>query len=202
MLPFTTIVLAGGASSRMGEPKALLRFGTETLIERVVDRLAPTANEIVVVSGPHVRLPSLGSRARVIEDSTPLQGPVAGIQYGLQAARNEWSFVCGCDHPFIAPAVARLLVERAGADSGAVAVCDGSPQPLLAAYRKSVAAIAAELLASGERRASRLVEAAGLVEITGDDVLAVDPSGLSLFDVDTPEAYRRALALIAEDPTR
>src|SRR5437870_12517229 len=105
MEPFTAIVLAGGASARMGRPKALLPFGAETLIERVVRRLEPIAAEIVVVSGPHLVLPVL-RHARIVEDETPLQGPVAGILYGLRAARTDLSFVCGCDHPFLEPAVA------------------------------------------------------------------------------------------------
>ena len=194
MEPFTTIVLAGGASLRMGRPKALLPFGAETLIERVVRRLAGGSSEIVVVGGPHVRLPPLPDPIRVVEDEIPLQGPVAGILYGLAAARTELGFVCGCDHPFLEPAIGRLLAERTRDRDGAVVVSAGVPQPLLAVYRKRVATIATTMLASGERRAARLVELARLVEVSDEDVLAVDPSGLSLFDIDTPEAYREALA--------
>ena len=196
MEPFTAIVLAGGASARMGKPKALLPFGAETLIERVVRRLEAIASEVVVVSGPHLVLPALRT-ARVIEDEKPLQGPVAGILYGLRAARTDLCFVCGCDHPFIEPAVVRLLIERAAAARGAVAVFDGIAQPLVGAYRLSVAEIAASMLAAGERRAAALVRQAGLVEVPEEDLLRIDPSGRSFLDVDTPEAYKRALELIS-----
>ena len=54
-------------------------------------------------------------------------------------------------------------------------------------------AIAATMLASGERRAARLVEHARLVHVPAEELFAVDPSGLSLLDVDTPQAYRDAL---------
>jgi molybdenum cofactor guanylyltransferase len=196
MEPFTAIVLAGGASARMGRPKALLPFGAETLIERVVRRLEAIASEVVVVSGPHLVLPALHN-ARVIEDEKPLQGPVAGILYGLRAARTDLCFVCGCDHPFIEPAVVRLLIERAAAARGAVAVFDGIPQPLVGAYRQSVAEIAASMLAAGERRAAALVRRTGLVEVPEEDLLRIDPSGRGFLDVDTPEAYKRALELIS-----
>jgi molybdopterin-guanine dinucleotide biosynthesis protein A len=194
MEPFTAIVLAGGASARMGRPKALLPFGTETLIERIVRRLAPCSSEVVVVRGPHVRLPRLPDEVRVVEDEVPLQGPVAGIRYGLAAAHTEFGFVCGCDHPFLEPAIARLLAERTGDGDGAIVVWKGVPQPLLAVYRKRVATIAATMLASGERRAVRLVEHARLVEVSDEELFAVDPSGLSLLDVDTPQSYHDALA--------
>ena len=196
MEPFTAIVLAGGASARMGRPKALLPFGAETLIERVVRRLEAIASEVVVVSGPHLVLPALHN-ARVIEDEKPLQGPVAGILNGLRAARTDLGFVCGCDHPFVEPAVVRLLVERAAAARGAVAVFDGIPQPLVGVYRQSVAEIAASMLAAGERRAAALVRRAGLVEVPEEELRRADPSGRGFLDVDTPEAYNRALELVS-----
>lgn len=201
MEEFTTIVLAGGASFRMGRAKALLPFGGETLIERIVRRLQPVSREVVVVAAPHVPIPDLGAGVRVVEDETPLQGPLAGIFYGLQAARSEISFVCGCDHPFVAPAVARLLVDRAADRNGAVVLAEGVPQPLLGAYRKRVAAIAQSMLARGDRRASQLVETAALVEVAGRDLLAADPSGRSLLDIDTPQAYQKALDLMTQDPS-
>jgi molybdopterin-guanine dinucleotide biosynthesis protein A len=150
----------------------------------------------VVVSGPHLVLPALRN-ARIVEDEAPLQGPVAGILYGLRAAHTDLSFVCGCDHPFVEPTVVRLLLERAADARGAVAVFKGIPQPLVGAYRQSVAEIAASMLAAGERRAAALVRQAGLVEVTEEDLLRIDPSGRSWFDVDTPEAYKRALELIS-----
>lgn len=198
--PFTTIVLAGGASSRMGRPKALLPFGGETLIERVVRRMAEVSSEVIVVSGLHLSLPALPAAVRVVQDEEPLQGPLAGILYGLRAAASDVSFVCGCDHPLLAPEVARLLVERATGASGAVATWEGRAQPLVAAYRKRVAALAAELLARGECRALALVEQAHLVRVSREDLRAADPTGASFFDVDTPAAYAEALRRLSGDP--
>jgi molybdopterin-guanine dinucleotide biosynthesis protein A len=192
MKPFTAVVLAGGASSRMGSPKALLRFGKEALIERVVRRLKPIAAEVVVVSGPHLDLPPL-SGARVVVDDVPSQGPVAGILYGTRVAENEFLFVCGCDHPFLEPALVGLLVRRADGADGAVPVVAGVRQPLIAAYHRRIGLIAETLLASGERRATALMEHARLFEVTETELATADPSGLSFLDVDTPEAYRRAL---------
>jgi len=182
--PFSTIVLAGGASSRMGSPKALLRFGEETLIERVARRLADVSAEVIVVVGPHVPLPALPGGVRAVQDDRPLQGPLAGIFYGLRAASTDLCFVCGCDHPFLTPAVAQLLVGRAERD-GAVAVWDGREQPLVAAYRRGVAEIAGDLLAAGEHRPLALLERASLARVRARDLAAADPSGQSFFDIDT-----------------
>jgi molybdopterin-guanine dinucleotide biosynthesis protein A len=202
MEPFSAVVLAGGASSRMGSPKALLRFGRETLIERVVGRLKSIAAEVVVVSGPHLRLPPLPS-ARIVDDDVPLQGPLAGIVYGLRAARSEIVFVCGCDHPFLERALVKRLVEGAGCADGAVPIVAGVPQPLLAAYRKQrIEPIVATLLDSGERRARALVEHVSLREVTEADLALADPGLRSFLDVDTPDAYRRVLAMAEASETR
>ena len=198
MRRFTTIVLAGGASTRMGTPKALLPFGTETLIERVTRRLAEVSAEVIVVAGSHVRLPALPRSVRVLEDETPLQGPVAGILYGLRAASYETSFVCGCDHPLLAPAIARLLVEQSSGD-GAVAVWKGRLQPLVAAYQRHVADVAEAMLARGERRARALVENARLVRVLPEQWITADPSGRSFLDVDTPDAYADVLRLLSAE---
>jgi molybdopterin-guanine dinucleotide biosynthesis protein A len=176
----------------MGSAKALLPFGRETLIERVVRRLKPIAAEVVVVSGAHLDLPPLPG-ARIVVDDVPSQGPVAGILYATRAAANEFLFVCGCDHPFLEPALVTLLVRRADGADGAVPVVAGVRQPLIAAYHRRVGSIAEALLASGERRATALLERARLCEVAETELATADPSRLSFLDVDTPEAYRRAL---------
>ena len=53
------IVLCGGQSSRMGRPKALLPFGPEVMLERVVRILSAVARPIVVVAAPDQELPPL-----------------------------------------------------------------------------------------------------------------------------------------------
>ena len=197
MTGFGTIVLAGGASSRMGRPKALLPFGGETLIERVVRAMATVSEEVVVVTGPHVQLPSLPDDVRIIEDAEPLQGPLSGIWNGLSAAAHETSFVCGCDHPFLAPALATFLVERSLASPRAAAVWaswGGSLQPLIGAYRKAAILLVAEaMLASGKRRVIDLPSKTTIVTVPEAELRAIDPSGRSFQDIDTPEAYERAL---------
>ena len=196
MEPFTAIILAGGASARMGRPKALLPFGDETLIERVVHRLRPLAAHTVIAAGAHVAIPALDG-VRVVDDPTPLQGPLSGILNGLRAMSTDLAFVCGCDHPFLEPRLIELLVERSAAGPGAVALVADVAQPLLATYRSTVADVAAAMLAAGERRAVDLVRRARLTEVREAELLIADPSGASFVDVDTPQAYQDALARIA-----
>lgn len=180
----------------MGRPKALLPFGDELLVERIVRRFLAASREVIVVSSPHVSLPPLPSRAHVIEDEEPHQGPLSGLRYGLRATSTEVAFLCGCDHPFLALPVAELLVRRCAAApdaDGAWSSWNGSPQPLVAAYRTSILAIVEQMLASDERRIIRLPHRANVVEVSAVELRRADPSGRSFVDLDTPEDYARAL---------
>ena len=78
----TAVVLAGGKSSRMGRPKALLLFDGEPLIVHIVRALKHMFAEIVVVAAPEQELPDLP--VTLVRDEVAYQGPVGGIYYGLK----------------------------------------------------------------------------------------------------------------------
>ncbi len=191
--PLTTIVLAGGASSRMGSPKALLPFEGETLLERVVRRVSGLSSDIVVVTGEHVVLPALAPGVRVIVDEIPLQGPLAGILYGLRAARTDLCFVCSCDLPFLSPRLICALVELAAGFDAVVPRWERHLQPLLAVYRRRLLPIFEELLAAGRLGPAFILEHINGREVTSEEIERLEPGGASFFDIDTPESYEKAL---------
>jgi len=54
---FSAVLLAGGASARMGQPKATLRFGDAPLLERLVNELSREFAQVVVVAAPEKQEP-------------------------------------------------------------------------------------------------------------------------------------------------
>lgn len=193
--PVTAIVLAGGASSRMGSPKALLPFGKETLLERVIRRISEISTDIVVVTGEHVALPALPEGVRVVVDEIPLQGPLAGILYGLRAAQTDLCFVCSCDLPFLGGRLARALLDLAGDFDAVVPRWGQHLQPMLAVYRRRLIPVFEELLAAGRLGPSSVLERANGRELASEEIERIEPGGASFFDIDTPEAYEEALRL-------
>src|SRR3954471_11804693 len=89
--PPTAIVLAGGKSSRMGQPKALLPFDGEPLIVHIVRFLQKQFSDFVVVAPPQQQLPSLP--VTLVRHDVAYQGPVGRILSGLPAAQQEICFV-------------------------------------------------------------------------------------------------------------
>lgn len=159
--PTAGIVLAGGGSSRMGTGKAGLAWEGTTLLGRIVAVLLAAAGEVVVVRAPGQAMPPLPDGVRVADDARDGRGPLEGMRAGLGALRDRdaVAFVCAVDMPFIEADDVRAVLAALPHDADAAVVrAAGRPQPLAAAYRARVEGEVAALLASGERRATALLE--------------------------------------------
>ena len=146
----TLLVLAGGASRRMGRPKALLPFGGTTLIEHLIANLALAFAEILVSANT----PLLDGRYPLVADRHPGAGPLAGIEAGLKAARHELVFAVACDMPLLTPDLALTICAAAARHDAAVPRLSGRPEPAAAAYRRSAGPAITAALEAGRYRAA------------------------------------------------
>jgi molybdopterin-guanine dinucleotide biosynthesis protein A len=195
------IVLCGGKSTRMGSPKALLPFGPETMLQRVVRLLGSVVTPIVVVSSREQALPLLPGYVRIARDDREERGPLEGLRAGLSAlpASAEAAYVTSCDVPLIVPGFVNLMTELLGDHDIAVMDIDGFPHPLSAVYRRRLLPHVEALLASDRLRPVYLFEAVRTRRVTPAEVASVDPDLLTLRNLNTPEDYRDALALAGFD---
>ncbi|GIW71629.1 MAG: putative molybdenum cofactor guanylyltransferase [Planctomycetota bacterium] len=192
-------ILAGGASRRMGRPKALLRLGAETLLERQVRLLAPLVGELLVVGegleAAGVRVPA---PARAVGDGAwPRAGPLAGLVAALENSRARRLWCRGVDMPFVVPAVLGRLEELAVQAAGCAAVVpldrQGRPQPLAAVYVRELALPPlAAALARGERALLAAVGALQPLWVPAACLEPLDPELLSLRGLNTPAEYAAA----------
>src|SRR5690349_629710 len=83
-IPPAGIVLCGGKSSRMGRPKALLPFGPELMLQRVVRILSTVVAPIVVVAARDQELPSLSGDVLPARDEREGRGPLEGLLAGMK----------------------------------------------------------------------------------------------------------------------
>ena len=187
----TAIVLAGGRSSRMGTPKALLPFDNEPLIVHIVATLRRLFTEVVVVAAPGQDLPSMP--VTLVRDDVAYQGPVGGIFYGLTAAGGEVSFVTSCDSAFLNSDLISHLLSQVSQYDVVVPYWQGRLQPLHAVYRRSVLPLLEAQLARGELRPVSLFDKVRTLRIDEDEIRRFDPEGLSFFNMNTPEDYAEAL---------
>jgi molybdenum cofactor guanylyltransferase len=185
------VVLAGGRSSRMGTPKALLLFDDVPLIVHVVTALRRLFAEIVVVTAPGQDVPSMP--AKIVRDEVAYQGPVGGIYYGLAAADGEAAFVASCDSAFLNLDLISYVLSQLPEHDVVVPHWEGRFQPLHAAYRRSVLPLVEAQLARGELRPIQLFDRVRTRTIDEGEIRRFDPEGRSFFNMNTPEDYAEAL---------
>jgi len=190
------IVLCGGKSSRMGAPKALLPFGPELMLQRVVRLLRQAVEPIVVVAAADQELPELPADVIVVRDRREYRGPLEGIAGGLAALPPdcEAAYATGCDVPFLEPRFVRRVLELLGDDDVAVPRTEGFYHPLAAVYRRSVLPHVERLLADDRLRAADLFDLVPTREVSAAELSEVDPKLATLRNLNLPEEYQAALA--------
>jgi molybdopterin-guanine dinucleotide biosynthesis protein A len=195
------VVLAGGRGSRLGVPKAGLSLGDATLLARTVAELKRGFAKVIVVAGsPQLQQPWLGALAgvQILFDPAPYPGPLSALGHGLRATRAAIVFACGCDLPFLRVELAAGLCDLLEPSYQAVAArVQGRPQPLCAAYRRAdtVAAIDA-MAAAKQSRLRALLERLATRWVEEGQLRKLDPELASFFNLNTPEDYLRALAVL------
>ena len=219
----SAVLLAGGRSSRMGRPKALLDLGGEPMIARVARALEASCDELVVVAAAADRpgetatadelraaLACTGFARRadalgMARDLAEARGPVAGLAAGLAAARGRWAIVVPCDLPFLSPSLVAGLFATAEAGrpraaSTPVAVIPrrgGDWEPMPAVLDRAVfARLYAEQLERGELRPTARFSDPDVIALEGDALDRLDPGGASFLGVNDAREYARARDLL------
>ena len=203
ILPVSAIILAGGLSRRMGQPKALLKIDNCTILERIIRQLQGTFDNISVIAAPAESepFPIAGllapiSGVRLLRDETPFQGAATALLIGLRAARHEIVFACSCDLPLLTSSLAQALCGMLDDFDAVIPAISGSPQPLCAVYRRGVAGIFAERLDAGERRLTRIAAGLNAYCPSETEMRRIDPDLKSFLNVNTPDDYAHVLAML------
>lgn len=184
------LILAAGASSRMGSPKALLEYRGETFIHRLVRVLSAVCDPVIVVLGYHAdTLRPAISDATIVVNPAPERGQLSSLQRGLAALpANAEGFLFT---PVDSPAVEAATLERLAA-----AFRRRDPSTLLVIPRfagKHGHPVFASRAIANELSALPLTAQARDVihgHVADTFYIDVDDPGI-LTDIDDREAYRR-----------
>jgi len=189
------IVLCGGESTRMGVSKAMLPFGPETMLQRVVRIVREVVTSVVVVAADGQPLPELPTDVIVVRDERPGRGPLEGLRAGLKAlpATVDAAYVTSCDVPLLEPAFIRQMLEFAESHDVAVVEIDGFTHPLSAVYRRTVLPHVEDLLARDRLRLAFLLDRVDARRVRREEIKA-DPELRTLRNVNTREDYERTLS--------
>lgn len=146
------VVLAGGASRRMGRDKARLEVDGTTLAARAAERLGKVCAEVLLADGGKRSVPGL----RSIRDRDGA-GPIAGILAAAELYPDRDLLVLACDLPQVPVALLERLVRPFEGDA-LVPRWRRGIEPLCARYRPAALAGFAERAESGRYALHRLLE--------------------------------------------
>jgi len=193
----TGVIQAGGRSTRMGgEPKALLELGGKRIVERVVNALAATLDDLLVVTNTPERYEFL--HLPMVGDRYPDGGALGGIFTGLAAAAGDAAFTVACDMPFLHPDVVRLVLARAGEGDVVIPRVDGQYETMHALYAKACLAPMEARLRAGQLKITGFFPDVRVLEIGADAVSRHRVPAIVFMNVNTPDELARARALASE----
>lgn len=168
----TGIVLAGGQGRRMGGvDKGLQPLRGRTMVEWVLERLAPQVDEILINANQNLAAYARFGHRVVSDEVGGFAGPLAGLHAGLTAASQPLAVTVPCDSPFLPrDLVARLraALEAQGAEL-AVAKTGAQPHPVFALVRTTLRANLEAFLAAGGRKIDAWYAPLRVAEVAFDD---------------------------------
>lgn len=150
-------VIAGGASTRFGSPKAFAKVGGERVVDRVLHALRSVCAEedIVCIANDPVLAAGIGLPSR--PDVIAGIGALGGIHAALAWAREREHagiLAVGCDMPFIEPRLLHALLAHTAAVDAVLPASEGprGVEPLCAWYGIGCVPAIEAAVARGDRR--------------------------------------------------
>jgi molybdopterin-guanine dinucleotide biosynthesis protein MobB len=185
-------LLAGGRSRRMGHDKARAEFAGATLIEWLLDRVAPAFPSVFVVAKDVARFRDLG--VPVVADARAADSPTVGVYTAVLASPSPRTLCLGCDIPFVTTALLEELAERSASFDAVVPRDESGLQPLCAVYARQTLTALEQMLDADERRIDLIFERVKTNYLDVTDGRFGEPRQLFL-NVNTPSDLQAARRL-------
>jgi molybdopterin-guanine dinucleotide biosynthesis protein A len=191
-------ILAGGHSRRMGRDKTRLSLGTTSLIGRVAAAAAPLGAPCMLIAGDAAPFADL--HLPVHADLRPGLGPLGGLHTALSLAPGDPVLLLASDLPFITADFLRFLLQETGSHQVLVPRGADGLHPLCAVYARSCLPAVERALDRGELQMVAFFPEVDAHVLPYHRWQRFDPHRLLLTNLNTPEDYRRAQALVEGEP--
>jgi molybdopterin-guanine dinucleotide biosynthesis protein A len=197
--PFTVAIIAGGKSTRMGTDKAFVRLDGKPLIAHVLARVATLgAAAMILITNHPDSYGSLG--LPMFPDVIPDKGSLGGIYTALTVSQHAYTQVIACDTPFVQPELlAHLLTLREGHEV-IVPTVKGYPQGLHGLYHKACLGPMRERMDANRLNVIGFYPQVRVRTVDEAEYEPFDPTGVSFFNVNTPDQLAYAVRIVAGDP--
>lgn len=177
----------------MGEDKALKPFLGRPLIQRVIERLAPIADELLVTTNQPQDYAFLNQR--LVPDLKPGRGALGGLYTAIASASNPSVAVVACDMPFASAALIEAATHLMVQEEADVVIAKGEEgyEPLHAVYRRETCLPAIEAAIDADLwKVVAWFPQVRVRVLTSDEVRRYDRQNLAFWNVNTPEEFEKA----------
>jgi molybdopterin-guanine dinucleotide biosynthesis protein A len=183
-------IIAGGASRRMGQNKALMLRDGESFVAHVTQLLQPMFQNIVIVTADSSVVHAANLPA--ISDIYPGKGPLGGIHAALVHFQAP-VFCVACDLPFLQSDAIQFLCGRLESYDAALPYIEGRLQPLHAVYAPSCLPVfESELIGKRVRGMEQVLAPLDVRRIEEAQWLPFDDPHKIFTNLNTPEEARAA----------
>lgn len=191
----TVAIQSGGNSLRMGQDKGLIPLAGRPMIAHALDRVSGLGDELLITTNRPERYRF--TRARLVPDPVPGAGALAGLYTALSAAQGDPVLVVACDMPFLSRPLLGHLLSLASQADAIVPRRAGEFEPMHAVYSRGCLPAIHTALDRGECRVVSFFADVRIRVVGQAEMEPFDPSGLSFFNINTPEDLARAEQLLA-----
>lgn len=175
------IILAGGASRRMGQDKAFIKVEGQFLIKRQIAVLKKIFKNIIIVTNQPAKFKFKG--IKVVQDIIKGCGPLSGIHAGLEASGSKYNFVIACDMPFINARLIRHMQKKKAGYDAVIPRLKDKLHPLFGIYSKDCIPAIEERLKTGRFNVRGIFAKVRTRFITEKEIAGCDPQARALVNL-------------------
>jgi len=186
----TGIILAGGKSRRMKKNKVLLQIDKKLVIESIVEKLKIVFDDVVIIG--NFSLDYRFSGVRLVKDIVSEKGPLGGIYTGLSVSQSKYSFICGCDMPFLNINLIQYMVRKKTDYNVLIPKYGDCFEPLHAMYSKSIIPVIKEKIEQGTYSIQSIFPKVKVKYITEKEMEKFGNWREFFFNINTPSHLKTA----------
>jgi molybdopterin-guanine dinucleotide biosynthesis protein A len=179
----------------MGQDKAFLKVGGQTVIERVLAVVRPLTDDLFIGTNAPEKYQPLA--VRLVPDIYPDKAALGGIYTAIAAARHPYVLVVACDMPLLNQALLRYLIALAPTAAVVVPLVEPpQPETTHAVYSKACLEPIERRLLANQLRITGFFADVSVRYVERAEIAQVDPQFSSFVNMNTPAEWEQVRKLI------
>ncbi|MFC1932441.1 molybdenum cofactor guanylyltransferase [Chloroflexota bacterium] len=194
--PVSSIILAGGKSSRLGIDKAGIKLdGRLTILQSIAEKLSAVSDEIIVATDGR-RYNNLKVKVKWVKDAFPSTGSLVGLYSGLRAAGSNHALMVACDMPLLNLDLIRYMIAQPRDYDVLIPKLGEYVEPLHAIYSRKCLQPIERTLEAGHLKIIDFFDEVLVRHLPEEVINRYDPEHLSFFNINSPDQLKKAKTII------